>query len=135
MTHWSARYVGIPFADRGRDELGCDCYGLARLVYRVELGIGLPDYRGYASAEEQAEVAALIAGAAAGPDWLPCDGRRPFDLAVFRRGRLATHVGVIVAPGIMLHMVDEDAAKIERIAGPWASRFVGAWRHVAVASR
>lgn len=130
---WSARYIGIPFVDHGRSELGCDCYGLARLVYRLELGIMLPDYQGYASAEEHAEVAALIAGAAAGTDWLPCRGDRPFDIAVFRRGRLSSHVGIVVEPGLMLHMVDEDAAKIERIAGPWAARLMGFWRHVDVA--
>ena len=134
MSHWSARYVGIPFADHGRDQMGCDCYGLARLVYRHECGILLPDYQGYGSAEEHAEIAALISGAAAGPDWMPCPGDRPFDLMVFRRGRLATHVGVVVAPGVMLHMVEEDCAKVERIAGPWASRCVGSWRHRELAA-
>ena len=87
MSHWSARYIGLPFVDHGRSELGCDCYGLARLVYRIELGVMLPDYQGYATADEHAEIATLISGAAAGPDWLPCAGDRPFDLAVFRRAR------------------------------------------------
>lgn len=132
--NWSAAYVGIPFEDHGRDRSGCDCYGLARLVYLGELGIDLPEYGLYASADEHAEIAALIDGAAAGPEWSPCDGGRSFDLAVFRRGRLATHLGLVVLPGIMLHMADEDAAKVERIAGPWSSRLVGYWRHAGASA-
>ena len=37
------KYLGIPFADHGRDQDGCDCWGLCCLVYRQEWGIALPD--------------------------------------------------------------------------------------------
>ena len=134
MTHWSERYVGIPFADLGRGPAGCDCYGLVRHVYREELGIGLPDYLGYGSAEEHGEIAALIDGATRLPMWVPVEGTPvAFDVAVFRRGRLQTHVGLIVRRGLMIHMVDEDCAKIEGCAtGPWAHRLTGVWRHVDI---
>ena len=37
MTHWTQKYVGIPYRDLGRDMTGCDCWGLLRLVYGQEL--------------------------------------------------------------------------------------------------
>ena len=57
---WANAYVGLPWADLGRDRTGCDCWGLARLVYAEQLGIALPSYSdAYPCAGEQAEVAAL----------------------------------------------------------------------------
>lgn len=41
-----AKYIGIPFADNRYVPIsfdGLDCYGLVRLIYRVEFGIEVPD--------------------------------------------------------------------------------------------
>lgn len=38
------KYVGIPWKHLGRTWEGIDCYGLAQLIYKEELGITLPDY-------------------------------------------------------------------------------------------
>lgn len=37
------KYIGIPFIDKGRDFKGCDCYGLAKLYFKNELDIDIPD--------------------------------------------------------------------------------------------
>lgn len=125
---WSNRFVGIPQVDHGRDRSGVDCWGLVWLVYREELGITLPDYCGYGSVAEHAEIAALIDGAACSPLWEPALKPEPFDIALFRRGRLDTHVGLIVHPGLMLH-VNGDASKLERCdRGAWGARLQGYWR-------
>ena len=133
---WSDRYIGIPFQDHGRARTGCDCWGLAWLIYRDELGTTLPDYLGYTSAEEQAEVDALFNGAATSPLWHRITGpaAQPFDLALFRRGRLVTHLGIVVGRNLMIHVEGEDCAKIVNYsAGHWASRFSGHFRHVTMA--
>lgn len=127
---WSDAYIGIPFADLGRTREGVDCYGLACVIYAAELGITLSDYVGaYASADEHAEISALMHGAAG--SWLAVTGKAaPFDLAVFRRGRLTTHVGIVIRHGLMIHMDGEDAAKFaDYRSGVWSSRFVGHYRH------
>ena len=136
-AHWTTRHIGLPWAERGRSRQGCDCYGLARIIYQEELGISLPDYLGYASTEELGEIAALIDGAKQLPMWLPVTGPAvAFDLAVFRRGRLSTHIGVVVRRGLMIHMADEDCAKIEDYAGGrWSYRLTGHFRHVDVIGR
>lgn len=38
------KYIKIPWKHLGRDEHGIDCYGLARLMYKKEINVNLPDY-------------------------------------------------------------------------------------------
>ncbi len=130
---WSDRFIGIPYSDFGRDRQGCDCWGLACIVYREELGITLPDYLGYASADEHGEISALISGAATSPLWVPVTGAAlAFDIAVFRRGKLSTHLGIVIRHGIMIHMVADDQAKVQGYAdGPYKHRFAGHFRHAS----
>ncbi len=128
---WSNRYVGIPNLDHGRSADGADCWGLACVIYREELGITLPDYLGYGSIEEHGEIAALIEGAKTSPLWMPVTGEAiAFDLAVFRRGRLSTHLGIVIRHGLMIHIGQTHAVLEDYRRGPWAHRFTGHWRHV-----
>lgn len=134
---WSNKYVGIPYVDMGRNHAGCDCWGLARLVYAEQLDATLPDYAGgYASAEEQAEVASLIGGETAGAVWVPVSIPQSFDLLLYRHGRHNSHIGIFVAPGLMLHMATDDQSKLERTdAGRWPARRVGVYRYYGPRSK
>ena len=134
---WSNAYVGIPYADLGRSVYGCDCWGLARLVYGAELGIALPDYTdGYASAEEQADVASLIGQETSTSIWSRAEEHAAFDLLLFRHGRHESHVGIYIEPGVMLHMATDDQSKHERFEkGRWKARLVGGFRHSNMRSK
>lgn len=132
---WSNRFIGIPFEEFGRTREGADCWGLACIIYREELGISLPEYLGdYASVEEHGEIAALIDDGAASPLWVPVEGPAiAFDIAVFRRGRLSTHIGVVIRHGVMIHMQGEDCAKLSNYrSGAWGNRLMGHWRHASI---
>ncbi|PWB94651.1 NlpC/P60 family protein [Methylosinus sporium] len=134
---WTDAYVGIPFRARGADRDGCDCWGLARLVYRECLGIALVSYtESYATAEETMEIADLVAGARDVGPWAPvepgCEGA--YDIALFRdRLALASHVGVVTATGRALHVMRGRGAElINYREGVWKHRLVAFQRHVAL---
>lgn len=139
MTHWSASYVGLPWRARGRDRSGVDCYGLVRLVVWERAGLALESYaEGYVTAKERAELDALIAGARGARPWVeiaPGD-ERGFDIALFRVGRALCHIGVVVEPGLVLHVDDGHDSEIIRYReSAWASRLAGFQRHSALTDR
>ncbi|WP_372836965.1 NlpC/P60 family protein [Puniceibacterium confluentis] len=125
---WASAYVGLPYAGRGSEAEGHDCWGLVRLVYRSELGIELPSYQGRAAdGVELAEIDRLIARASDSDWWERRASVSPFNVLTFRRGRLSSHVGVAVTARQMLHM-DETGSKIVDLTHPgWRHRFQGAW--------
>lgn len=131
--NWANQYVGLPFADQGRDRNGLDCWGLVRLAYREQLDIHLLSYvDDYVGADERAEVAGLICQEAAAGPWMKVAKPHPMDVLLFRRGRYDSHVGIKVARSRMLHMAQGEQARIEDYtSAKWGKRFVGGYRHVA----
>ena len=128
MTHWSEQYLGLPHCEQGRSLTGVDCWGLVWVVLPAH-GRPVPSYAGeYASEAERREIAGLIDGAK--PDWERVQVAQEFDLATFRRGTLESHVGIVVRPGLMLHVTKDKPSCIERYdVGYWANRLTGIWRH------
>lgn len=125
------RYVGIPYADKGRGDR-LDCWGLLVKVYREQLGIELPSYAdSYVTAADRVALAALIAGEM-GP-WrpIPAGEETTFDAVLMREGRFARHVGVVTEPGLLLHVSSDGiCSAIERYRfGPLKNRVVGFFRH------
>jgi cell wall-associated NlpC family hydrolase len=125
-----ADYVGLPFAPRGRTREGVDCWGLVCLVYAELLGRALPSYDDrYTSldAAERAHRDALIGEGRALFSEVPVE--QPFDLALFATGDLMAHIGVVVEPGRMLHILRDRQSVIEDYRRPaWARRGLGFWR-------
>lgn len=135
--HWSAPYVGLPWAETGDAPDGVSCWGLCVLVYREVLGIDLPTYAGLcACPAERRQIAAAIGGEASGALWVPVTTAHEFDVVVFRVGELDAHVGLVCAPGRMLHITQgHDSAVLDTRTPRWASRFSGLYRHVEMMSR
>lgn len=134
IVHWSTQFLGLPYADLGRTIDGVDCWGIVYLVL-AHHGIEVPTYEGdYASTEERAEICALINGAKL--KWKEIKFARELDVVTFRRGRLESHCGVVVKPGLMLHVTDGLPSCIESYRdGYWAKRLTGIWRHAALMDR
>ena len=132
---WVERFIGIPYADKGRSRAGCDCWGLMALVYREYLGVELPSYEEqYLNSAERKEIAAIVAREAKSALWMPVIAPRELDILWFRRGRYDAHAALWLKKGLMLHMREEEASKVERFDVPeWESRVTGVYRWRALA--
>ncbi len=129
MRPWAEKYVGLPFIDGGRDWKGVDCWGLVRLILRIECGIIVPSY-GEISAEELVKVAKEVAGESSKEPWLPVIHAQAFDVAVMHRRRAPIHVGIMVDNKNLLHIERATNAVLIDIKHPSVSfRSVSYFRH------
>lgn len=129
---WVAAYVGIPYRALGRDEEGVDCWGLVRLIYAGRLGVGLPAYdgRGFSGRASVSDVAALVESAkrTCWHEVPEADAAVP-DVVLLRVRGQPIHVGVLVAPKVMLHSLAGHDSAVERLDGLlWSNRIMGFWR-------
>lgn len=131
---WAARFIGIPWVDRGRDLRGLDCYGLVFVVFRDVFNIHLPRFDArYATTKDRVAVARLFYEETTGARWrrvLLTDAQPPDALHMMLAG--ANHVGIVVAPGRFLHVLPGRETCIERLASPvWMHRVESVYRHEA----
>ena len=123
---WWNQYVGIPFAHGGASRLGCDCWGLVRLVYSEQFGIDLPGPTVAAGRADMDGALTLTREAL----WEPADDHRPGDVAVFTVAGHESHVGLITTPGYMLHAIKGGGVGIEPYRGSrWGHRLTGVHRY------
>lgn len=130
---WVDGYVGVPFLEFGRSDQGWDCWGLVHVLAARHFGYGVPSYADdYSSADDRAELAALIAGEL-GP-WRPAESHRAGDVVLMRLLGRPCHVGLVIAPGWMIHVERGIDTMVDRYDGDrWGRRVVGVFRHAAVA--
>lgn len=132
--HWSRGFVGLPWQFAGRSRSGVDCWGLLWLVYRDVLGIEIASYaRETTDAPEREQIAALMADELVKSPWVDIGPgqEREFDMAIFKRAGIDSHVGVVVAPGRMLHITHGTDSRVERFDhGRWKAKLIGIRRHM-----
>ncbi len=126
-----AKYVGIPFADHGREASGCDCWGLVRLFYREQFGVELSDlgpvYRDTMDAGGMRRVYADQLAC-----WQPVEKPQPGDAVVLDVRGEPVHVGIVVDGRRMLHVERGTDAVVERFdSAYWKNRLIGFYRHAA----
>jgi cell wall-associated NlpC family hydrolase len=126
------RFVGIPYADKGRTIDGCDCWGLLRIVYRHFVIAELPSYSDqYVTAEDRVALARLIANELDPWEEIEPGSERSLDAVLMREGRFPRHVGIVTEPGKLLHVSSDGICSvIERYRdGQLKNRVVGFYRY------
>lgn len=127
---FAAPYIGIRYADKGRDRSGIDCWGICRLVLAEVFGVALPDYADqYRDGEDWPAIGAAVrAGLADG--WQRTEQPRAGDLVILRIAARPWHCALMLDSVRFLHAAPGDSTKIERLDNPrWARRIEGIYRH------
>lgn len=122
------KYIGIPYADKGRDVTGIDCWGLVRLVYKDELNIDLPSFVAEYTSEDDERIEELFAQYKEG--WESVDKPNVGDVVVFRMLGYESHIGVVVNDKQFLHVRENQDSVIESLDNPkWVKRIVGFFKY------
>lgn len=133
---WAARFVGLPYRDKGRGPDAWDCWGGVRMVLAEVFHAELPDYAdAYSGAADHASVAAAVS-AGLRDGWQRAEAPSEGDLLILRIAGRPWHCGLMVNARMFLHWPPPDAhgrqllSCIERIDSPqWARRIEGFYRH------
>jgi cell wall-associated NlpC family hydrolase len=130
---WVSQYIGLPFKEGGRDRGGLDCYGLLRLVINEQFGGSVPLYQGiaYRPGEDRNLLAHLMDERLRHWEPIPQGLEQPGDGMLLRVMGRPIHVGIVVAPGWMIH-IEKDSDSIAERFGPesrWKQRLLGFYRH------
>ena len=121
-----SEYIGLPFQSGGRGPR-YDCYGLLRLVYTDRLAIEIPEHVGYTDTMTPV-TAAMIQGGLV--DWRRVANPDPWDAVLFNVDGRPNHIGLVIAPGWMLHTTRQKDACVEQYTRPyWRSRIEGFYRY------
>lgn len=105
---WHTKYLTRPWHAEQ-----FNCWDLVRAVYAEKLSVTLPTFSEMATDLEA--VASRIEAERAAPSWVPTDEQEPYAVAVMGKGRLVHHVGVIIAPGLVLHTRPKVGGRVESV--------------------
>lgn len=126
-----SKYVGLKYADKGRTEKGLDCWGLARHIYKEELGIILPSFTdSYSTSETREEIAAIIEFQKMKWEAIPSGKEQPFDIILLRILGIPMHIGVVIEKRKMIHVFKGSNTTIENYtSAQWRHRVLGFYRY------
>jgi NlpC/P60 family putative phage cell wall peptidase len=126
------QWIGTPYLHQGSlKDIGCDCLGLIRGVWRAVLGEEperAPPYSPDWAEALRAETLAQAAARHLTP--IGCNEFLPGDVLLFRwRAHLpAKHAAIVTAPELMVHAHDGAAVTEVAIAPWWRRRLAFAFR-------
>lgn len=129
---WCNEYIHIPFVEHGRSIDGCDCWGLARIIYQEQLGIELPTLLDYKNTKDSHSIAELYEQEHLTWQEVPDGQEKEFDILVFKILGLPTHIGIVISKGVMIHCEYGIGTHITEYKRDvmWRKRLAGVYRYV-----
>ena len=128
MNLWWNDYIGIPYAEKGRNKSGLDCWGLVRLVYKEQYNIEIPSFaEDYESYNEKHIQELILIGK---ENWTKVSEPSIGDAILLRINGLFMHVGVVVSDNQFIHVREGQDTVIERFdTGVWKHRVEGFYKY------
>lgn len=126
------RYMQVPFAEKGRDVSGWDCWGVAVVLYKDFLDIDLPLYvEDYVSTRQKDVLGTLITDQLR-QMWTPVLDPDVFDIISIRLRNRPMHIGVYLGKRKFIHALGDVGTVIERTNSiAWQNRIMGYYRYAA----
>ena len=123
------KYIGLPYQENGRTWQGVDCWGLARLYYKEELNIDLPDYSSLYTGSWDSNLSDIIDQQKEG--WHKVTSPIKNDLCLFNIYGEPVHIGIYIGENKFLHARDGHDSVIESLGSlQWSKRLEGTYRYV-----
>lgn len=130
---WVADYVGIPYKALGREKDGLDCWGLLYVVQKEVFGLDIGEYGGvgFEKGCDRKALSEFMDRHRCEWERVAPGKERVGDGILLRAMGAPIHVGIVVAPGWMLHCEQNVEACIEQYTGVrWGRRVEGIYRYV-----
>jgi len=128
---WYLPLLGRPF-----DATHWNCWTLVREALAARFDVEVPEHGGVSAVGALEDIAAAVASESA--TWLAVaeDEEMLGDVLVFDFLGAPSHVGVVVADGLFLHVSEGIVSRVECFRDPfWSRRVRQRWRHPAIATR
>lgn len=125
------QYIGIPYVIGGESLEGADCYGIAKLYSKNELGKILPTYM-YSNLDNEAvaELAIKSAQHGLGASWTKVEVPQHGDIVTFRIMGQEIHCGIMLNGSEFLHSLKGRMSCIEDLTHVnWKHRLTGVFRY------
>ena len=122
--NWTDSYIGIPFKPDGRDHTALDCWGLVCLVYKEQLNIILPDFKGIFTDHDIATLRRVAKEMKSYKEkWQRVQTPQLYDVVMLRTGAYTWHVGLVLDNHRMLHVMTGINSVVEDYTGRyWGNR-------------
>ena len=131
LPDWAAEYVGLPYLKHGRDRSGVDCWGLLCMIWEERLSGPLAPYEGvdwYRGQRPEVIGGDALAYASQYTE-VPIGEERLGDGLLLRMRGHPFHVGLVLAPGWMIHTHESAGSVVERYRSMmWEKRVSAVYR-------
>jgi cell wall-associated NlpC family hydrolase len=127
---WWNKYIGLPFLEKGRDEEGVDCWGLARLIYKNERNILLPSYEECYEKTSDREILSKVINEERHSKWSEPATGMEFDIIILKMLGLPMHIGIVTKQNHMIHCSKDIGTVHENFASmKWQKKIMGFARY------